>query len=223
MMDKFKINMEEWVVSDKQSGDLTEYEIVELLLSCLGVRKNMHETASELYDKFGSLEGVLNADFEDLISIKGISEHSATFLKLQYSLLRHCNKQKNYKKTVDANRKYEEAINLLMPVFEKLSKEQMYMISVNSQGKLKKPRNLTDGTADCVVLPLRVIIDAAVRDGAVQIFLAHNHPNGNVYPSVEDIDFTMHAKEQLNRIGVELAEHYVICDDKYYPILKATM
>ncbi len=213
------MSIEEWLLAHEKTDDVSEYEIIELLLICSGNRAKAHETANELFDKFGSLEGILNADFEDLTDIKHISEYTATFLKLQYSILRHCNKQK-LKKQKNAEG-YENVINMFMPVFSKLDKERMYMISVNSRGRLKKLRNLTDGTADCVVLPLRVVVDAAIKDGAVKIFLAHNHPNGNAYPSMEDVNFTMHAKEQLAGIGVELAEHYVICDDKYYPILQA--
>ena len=56
------------------------------------------------------------------------------------------------------------------------------------------------------------------RATAVAIF--HNHPNGGVEPSTEDIDFTILLERELKIIGVTLTEHVIVDGNDYIAILK---
>ena len=59
-----------------------DYEVLELALSYSIARKDTKGIAKELLGKFKTLNGVLDADSKALQSIKGLSKHSALFLKL---------------------------------------------------------------------------------------------------------------------------------------------
>ena len=59
-----------------------DYEVLELVLFYCIARKDTKSIAKELLSRFKTLNGVLDADSKDLQSIKGISKHSALFLKL---------------------------------------------------------------------------------------------------------------------------------------------
>ena len=58
------------------------HNILELLLFYSIPRKDTNEIAHELLKSFGTLKGVFDADFNDLIKVDGIKENSATLLKL---------------------------------------------------------------------------------------------------------------------------------------------
>lgn len=58
------------------------HNILELLLFYSIPRQDTNEIAHALLDRFGSLKGVFDADFSELIKIKGIKENSATLIKL---------------------------------------------------------------------------------------------------------------------------------------------
>ena len=214
-----KKRMRERFIANSDFSGFAEHEIIELLLNFPIVRKNTNDIAHELCERFGSLDGILNADFEELMSVKGISECTATFIKMQYSLLRYYNSQ-HQKPFTDKKELCAEVIRRLMPRFAKQGKEYMYMITLDSRGNIRKERNLSEGTSGSVSISTRAIIESAIHDHAEGIFLAHNHPNGLIYPSQEDINFTISTRDALRMVNVELIEHFIMGDNEYYPILK---
>ena len=59
-----------------------DHNVLELLLFYSIPRSDTNEIAHELLNKFGSLHGVFEAGMEDLMSINGISRHSAVLIKM---------------------------------------------------------------------------------------------------------------------------------------------
>lgn len=62
-----------------------EHQILELILFYSIPQGDTNPTAHRLISRFGSLMGVLNADHEELMTVKGVGNATATWLKaLQY-------------------------------------------------------------------------------------------------------------------------------------------
>ncbi len=59
-----------------------DYEVLELVLSYAITRKDTKPIAKELITRFKTINGVLDADREELKSVPGISEHAALFFSL---------------------------------------------------------------------------------------------------------------------------------------------
>ena len=59
-----------------------DHNVLELLLFYSIPRSDTNEIAHELLNKFGSLHGVFEAGMEDLMSVNGISRHSAVLIKM---------------------------------------------------------------------------------------------------------------------------------------------
>ena len=57
-----------------------DYEAMELMLTYALHRKDVKRLAKALIEKFGSVQGVLDAPFEELSAIPGLTENSATFV-----------------------------------------------------------------------------------------------------------------------------------------------
>ena len=68
-------------LNDGLSG-FEKHNILELLLFYSIPQKDTNDIAHELLKTFGSLKGVFEADFSELMKVKGIKENSATLLKL---------------------------------------------------------------------------------------------------------------------------------------------
>ena len=58
------------------------HNILELLLFYSIPRQDTNEIAHELINHFGSLKNVFDADYEELIRVKGIKENSAVLIKM---------------------------------------------------------------------------------------------------------------------------------------------
>ena len=58
----------------------------------------------------------------------------------------------------------------------------------------------------------------AIMKCANNIFLVHNHPSGEMYPSKEDDIITKRIKDDGDLIGIKLLDHVIICDanEDYY-------
>ena len=63
-------------------GSFEPHNILELLLFFSIPRRDTNDTAHLLLEKFGSLSGVFDAPFSELVKVRGISVSSATLIKL---------------------------------------------------------------------------------------------------------------------------------------------
>lgn len=71
---------------------------------------------------------------------------------------------------------------------------------------------ITSGTVNASLISPREIFLAALRYGAVQLILVHNHPSGNCEPSESDILSTKRVTQAGEMLGIRLLDHIVIGD-----------
>jgi len=65
-----------------QPADLSQIELLELLLTFAIPRRDVAPLAHELLERFGGLAHVLGASYSDLLTVPGIGDHAATLIKL---------------------------------------------------------------------------------------------------------------------------------------------
>jgi DNA repair protein RadC len=65
------------------------------------------------------------------------------------------------------------------------------------------------GAADQIELPVRRILEEALRLGASGIVIAHNHPSGDPQPSAEDVEATRELADTASRLGMRLLDHLI--------------
>lgn len=71
-------------------------------------------------------------------------------------------------------------------------------------------RTLHIGTTTMSVVGVREVFREALREGAVSIIVAHNHPSGDPEPSPEDIDVTRRLAQAGELLDVALLDHVII-------------
>jgi DNA repair protein RadC len=71
------------------------------------------------------------------------------------------------------------------------------------------------GTANASIVGVREIFREAVREGAVSVIVAHNHPSGDPEPSTEDIEVTGKIFEAGQLLDIELLDHIIIGEKKW--------
>jgi DNA repair protein RadC len=65
------------------------------------------------------------------------------------------------------------------------------------------------GEGAAVELPVRRILEDALRLGARGIIIAHNHPSGDPEPSRDDVEATRELAETSARLGMRLHDHLI--------------
>ncbi len=66
----------------------------------------------------------------------------------------------------------------------------------------------------------RAVFWRAILCGADAIVIAHNHPSGNVRPSVEDQELTSRLKNAGRLLGIRLIDHIIGARTGYYSFLE---
>ncbi len=194
------------------------HNILELLLFYSIPRQDTNEIAHELINHFGSLKNVFDADYEELIRIKGIKENSAILIKMIPQL------SKIYLSNKPAEREvfdtFQKVGDYLVNLFVGEINEAIYIMLLDNSFRLIRTAKLTEGDLNNAILNFRSVIDLVVSARASRVIIAHNHPNGDILPSSEDIETTSTLHALLNGISVDLVEHFLIADNRYIPIIK---
>ena len=190
-----------------------EINALELLLFYCVPRKDTNDLAHRLLDRFGSYSNVLNAPYEDLKKVQGVSDYVATYLRLQGDAVRYYLTNRKIDGTVvKTTADYGE---LLSAYFSGRSNEMVYLLCLDAKCKVICCREITEGSVNTAGISIRKVVDAALSSNATSVILAHNHPGGVAVPSGEDIHTTFQIYEALRAVDVILLDHVVVSDDDF--------
>ncbi len=194
-----------------------DHNLLEIFLSVVIPRRDVKPLAYDLINKFGSLEGVINASPQDLMTVKGIGESAAVAISSVKKLNNRIsqNKNKRVKRIINFKDAREYCINEL----SNETVEILIEITVRNDGSIINKYVISKGCVNGTNIDCRAIINNALRDNAAYILIAHNHPNGSAYASGEDIDFTFRLQGMLNDMKVTLIDHLIIADDSCESII----
>ena len=190
-----------------------DHNILELLLCYAQPRRDMNETAHRLIDTFGSLDAVFEATPEELMKVEGISEYSATLIRLVPAAARRYQMAKQAAGTI--LRDSQSAGKFMVPRFFGFREEHVFLACLDSKLRLIDCRRLSTGGTSAAPLDVRLVAQTALSLNASAVILAHNHPNGIPRPSEEDIAVTRQAAEALALVGVSLLDHIVVAGDSF--------
>ena len=102
-----------------------------------------------------------------------------------------------------------EAADLLEPLFAEARSEKLAILLLDAEQRMIGLEELPLGSEQAVLLPIREIIDSALRSGAAGLILAHNHPSGDPEPSAADVEATRRLSETAAPLGIRLHDHLI--------------
>lgn len=194
--------------------DFEEHEILEYMLFYALPRVNTNEIAHRLLKKFGSLHGVLEASETDIAGVKGMGERSAVFLTMFPGLLRAYKKSKIGKK--QSIKSIKHACECCVSLLFGKPYEEFYVIWLNTQNRVIHTEKLSEGGVKDSPIYMDKIAASGLRHRAVKAIITHNHPGGNLTPSVSDLTTTETILRALALINIELVDHVIVSDDKTF-------
>jgi DNA repair protein RadC len=102
-----------------------------------------------------------------------------------------------------------EAADLLAPIFAGAEGEKLAIVHLDGQRKLISVEEMPVESCDSVALPVRAIIDAALRLGGRGVVIAHNHPSGDPDPSRADLEATRRFAQTAANLDIEVHDHLI--------------
>ena len=102
-------------------------------------------------------------------------------------------------------------------------KEHLMLCMFDTKCHLIADSILSIGTVNASLISPREIFLKAFEYHAGHVILVHNHPSGNPLPSRQDIEVTRKIVEGGRLLGIELADHIIIGDKKYFSFKEQEM
>jgi DNA repair protein RadC len=199
--------------------DVTDGELLAILLR-VGVRgKSAVELGHELLKQFGSLQAMMNAPLAGWRGIKGLGMAKIAQLQAALELGRRASLPRTTKETFVKNTR--QAADYFLIRLQGLAEEHFRVVFLNRLGRLLDDSLIAHGTADTVRPHLRTIIAHSLRTNASALIAGHNHPSGAAEPSESDKMLTRDLIAACHPIGVKVLDHVIIAGSAYYSFADA--
>lgn len=196
---------------------LEDHELLELLLFYAIPRKNTNDTAHYLLNRFGSVKGVFDANYDALLTIDGIGNNSALYIKILAKLISKY--ELSDAKSIELLKSPEMLAHFLKNLFIGTQNECTFLLLFDNAKKLLLCEKICEGFSTETTVSLRKIASLGISSNAASAILVHNHPNGKAFPSGEDISSTNRIKHILEAFGIILMEHFIVAEDNCVPII----
>ena len=197
-------------------SEMAEYELLELFLGYVHLRKDTKPLAKKLLQQFGSIRGALDAFPGELETIPQFGEALSAFWKLIREIFARY-----------AETPVREKIQLCTPkIVAEIAKarftgcphEEVWIATVDTQNRLISWERLSKGTIGSSPLYPRDTIEIVLKRKASGFILVHNHPGGSSNASSFDIEITRHLEHIAQSINLRLIDHIIVTEKNCYSI-----
>lgn len=199
----------------KGASALSNSELLGLLIingykekSAIDLAREVLLLGNDNLDELGKLS------IKQLQKIKGIGTAKAISIAAALELGRRRESTIIYKRTVV--RSSHDIAAFLKANLKDLSNEVFVVIFLNKSNKIINHKTISYGGLTGTVADPRIILRAALEENATGIVLCHNHPSGNLRPSVSDQVLTHKIKEGAALIDIKVIDHLIVSNEGYY-------
>lgn len=102
------------------------------------------------------------------------------------------------------------------------AQEHFAVLLLDVKNRLIGTQVITIGTATETLASPREIFREVIRQGATRVIVAHNHPSGNVEPSLQDIDLTRQLLAGAQFLGIPLLDHLILGNGNHQSLREIT-
>lgn len=200
---------------EKGVENLGNDELLAILLRTGNKKYSSKELASQILSEIGGISNLKDVTLSKLIQIDGMGIVKASVIISALELSRR----------VDNENKilYSSKINNALLVFnyyknilKNKKQECFYCIYLDSTKKVVANKLLFIGTLNHSMVHPREVFKEAYLVGATSIICIHNHPSGEIKPSKMDIILTEELVKIGKILGINIDDHLIIGNDKYY-------
>lgn len=184
-----------------------DHEKLELLLFYSRPRIDTNAIAHNLMDKFKTIGGVFEADIEILKEVDGVDESTAVLIKMIPALTKE---YVNSKVNLMPMGSYKTACEYFKNQFLGENIEKVRIACVDDKLRLVDCAVISEGVPGAVEVNIRKIVEFTYKNKCESIIMAHNHPNGDLIPSDEDIKATSDMFRTLKPVGIMLLDHIIV-------------
>lgn len=191
---------------------LTDSELLAIILRTGNKSESVTELSNRILKRIGGVKNLKNMTINTLSKIEGIKLGKASSILASFELAKRALKNDEpikFKNTIDM-------YNYIKNDFLYELQEKFIILLFDKQFKLIKKCEVFKGTIDAVNVYPREIFKEALKENASFIVLAHNHPGGEVMPSIQDDEITKILVKNGQLIGIKVIDHLIVTPNSYF-------
>lgn len=191
---------------------LTDSELLAIILRTGNKSESVTELSNRILKRIGGVKNLKNMTINTLTQIEGIKLGKASSILASFELAKRALKNDEpikFKNTIDM-------YNYIKNDFLYELQEKFIILLFDKQFKLIKKCEVFKGTIDAVNVYPREIFKEALKENASFIVLAHNHPGGEVMPSIQDDETTKILVKNGQLIGIKVVDHLIVTQNSYF-------
>ena len=150
---------------------------------------------------------------EDFMQFKGVGEAKAVTLCSSFELARR--KKNEILERVKIT-SASDVFNEISPYVSDLNHEEFWVLYLNRANIILRKNRISSGGVSGTVVDQKIILKKALLYLASSIVLVHNHPSGNLNPSIQDKKVTKKMKLACELLEINLLDHLIIAGNSYY-------
>lgn len=154
----------------------------------------------------------------ELMLTKGIGAAKALQVEAMMEVMR-----RYLRESIDAATRRIEPIKTSATIHERmryrisnLDHEEVWIILLNRANAVIKEFRLTSGGTTSSIFDTKMIIKRALLENAEGIVMCHNHPSGNLRPSLQDDNITRKLSEACKIMDLRMLDHVIVATTGYY-------
>lgn len=198
----------------RDSRSLADYELLEILLGFVQLRKDTKPLAKRLLGRFKSLRGVFAAEHGELADVEEFGPALESFWIAVNELKARIDESPVHSRVVFSSPKVVADVARAR-LGDKVS-EEFWVALVDNRNRLIAWEQLSKGTVDQAPVYPREVLSLALQRKASGIVMVHNHPGGDPRPSSADIELTQRIHRAATDLGVRVLDHLIIAESDYY-------
>lgn len=104
---------------------------------------------------------------------------------------------------------FQEGLKTIAKEVGSFDREVLFALNLNNKNQIINANIVTIGTINSSLFSPRDIFKSAILSNAARVILYHNHPSGDLTPSLADIQSTKRAIEAGKYLGIEVLDHII--------------
>ena len=199
------------------ASSLSDEELLAIVLNFGTKSISVKNLSSSILSKSGGLSNLRFMNYYDLIDINGVGKVKACILLALCELFKRMNRVALIEGTkfTDPSVIYDY-FTFRIDDFQ----EQFFVVYLDARKRIISFKLLFIGTVNHSLVHPRDIFKEAYKVNSSFLICVHNHPSGDVNPSLDDEKLTNRLVNIGNIMGIKVIDHVIVSEKEYYSFLE---
>ena len=194
---------------------LSDSELLAILIGSGSKNESAISLSTRILTAVGhNLQKLAKLKINDLTKFKGIGQVKAVNIltALELGRRREFSTREN---AIQIKCSHDAYISIASQLAD-LQFEEFWILLLNRNNRIIQKKKISTGGVSGTVVDPKVVFNMALKCLASSIILCHNHPSGNLSPSIADQKLTRKLIDAGKTLDIKIMDHLIIGENKYF-------